>query len=183
MIYVQILLQAGILGVLVIGGLWLRNVVNQQSKLKDEQIKTLQARVDHAEIMAAPSVISQLEGITAYADKITAQLQEAKLQIHQKETTSISEDKIPSLLSGIKLASIADAAATQLIVKQFVRRSEAKSPDIRIVKECLYDLLREVNKLSGDFINNARSALDGKVPQFDSIKIMGREFPTLKKSE
>jgi septal ring factor EnvC (AmiA/AmiB activator) len=105
-------------GLVLVGGVWLKHVVNQQLKSKDTTIETLNAaiKLHEAEIAAlkndrAPAIATEYKTMREHADRMTADKQALDEQIKKLTESQKEGEKVQQLIKamseidGLTLAS------------------------------------------------------------------------------
>lgn len=94
--------QAIVIGMLVVGGFWLRTIVRQQLAAKDATAEALRTENDRLRSLAAPSLVAEIERLSRFAEG------------SQRTVNSITEE-----LNKLKTAGVSPAKAAVKIEQYF----------------------------------------------------------------
>jgi len=167
------ILNAATLVLLGAGWLWLRHVVNQRLKLKDEQIKTLQARIDHAKEMAAPNIVADLKEVSGYANSIAGRNRELRGMVHQinEELKNMKENQTREYLIGLRGGFMEGAATMQLTIDKCIK-GDVDSNEVEDLKGFVINLIDAMVKAHSSLVAKAGMTIRGEIPKLDQTNAL-----------
>jgi hypothetical protein len=149
---VLVFAQIAIPVLLVIGGLWLRHVVNQQLSLKDSENQALRAENERLTKLAAPSVAGDLEIMSKALE--TYSKKNLELEAHQETTGKTSYSK------GLAAGLTEGATAIGFVWGECIISLKQGNPffDTR-------QLIAMLQKIGNDLVQMGMLAREGGQPQ------------------
>jgi hypothetical protein len=157
-----LIIQAAILAIIVIGGIWLRYVVNQQLALKKSEIEVLQAEKERLEGLKAPAIIAEHKAMKEFAEDMTRQnqrLQEALKQFEDEKGRAESGAYM-KMLKGMGIAFLDGAGTIDRIIEY---RKKATNVFAQLELDAM---LQEASAL---LYKQAATAFDGKRPSLSNV--------------
>ena len=85
--------QAIIVGLIVVGGFWLRYVVNQQVAAKNATIETLHAENERLQRLQGPNLIAEIERVSRFADASQGIVQTLTQELDKLKSAGGARDK------------------------------------------------------------------------------------------
>jgi hypothetical protein len=85
--------QAIVIGLIVVGGFWLRTIVRQQLAAKDATAEALRTEMQRLRSLAAPSLVAEIERLSQFAEWSQRTVNTVTEELNKLKTGGVSPDK------------------------------------------------------------------------------------------
>lgn len=152
--------NAIVVGVVVVGGFYLRHLVNRQIALKDAAIDVQRATIRRLEGVSAPTLVDQVASLSQFAEDSARRVAELS-QMLEKEGADKKQILEKILLQGVSMGAAEGAAAMARAVDLIQARTPnwKDLPEIADIRKSLWDKAAEVLDLSARALVGQRPPL------------------------